>query len=102
MRPSTSSGNNLDRDPDKRSAYKIFLARKAAKDLKSLGTIYQPRVLKVIEELASNPMMGVKLKGQLEGLYKVKIPPIRVIYKLDVPNKIVLIVTIGHRQGFYK
>ncbi len=46
--------------------------------------------------------MGVKLKGELLGQYKIKIPPYRIIYKIYHTHLIILILKVKHRQGAYK
>ena len=79
----------------------VKLTRKAEKQLLKLGEQYQAKTLRAFDELERTPLLGVRLKGNVEGLYKIKIPPVRIIYQFDAKTKIVIIVAIGHRQGVY-
>ena len=81
--------------------YKVRLTRKASKQLEKLGVQYRAKTVKALDELEHTPLLGIKLKGPLNGLYKVKIPPIRIIYQIDTKTKVIIVVAIGHRQGIY-
>ena len=81
--------------------YSVKLTKQAKKQLDKLGTVYLTKTLKAIDELEIDPFLGNKMKGELKGLYRVKVPPIRIIYKPDIKRKNIIIIVIGHRQGIY-
>lgn len=82
--------------------YQIKLLNRAEKDLKKLDKIYLSKVSKAVDILALNPFLGEKMSGEFEGSYRIKIPPVRVIYTPDLKNKIIWVRAIGQRQGIYK
>lgn len=82
--------------------YQVKLSNQAEKDLKKLDKIYRIKVAKYIDLLAENPLLGEKMEGQLKGWFRVKIPPLRIIYTQDAENKIIWIRAIGHRGSVYK
>lgn len=82
--------------------YQVKLNNHAEKDLKKLSSIYRQKVVKSLDLLATNPFLGDKMSGEFIGSYRIKIPPIRIIYSVDRQNKIIQIRAIGHRQGVYK
>ena len=82
--------------------YQIFLSNKAEKNLKKLDKIYRLKAGKSIDFLANNPMVGAKMGGEHKGSYRIKIPPLRIIYTPDFKNKIIWIKAIGFRGGVYK
>ena len=82
--------------------YLVFLENRAKKDLKKLDKNLQEKVLKNLHFLKTNPFLGIKMQGEFKGFYRIKIPPLRIIYFLDLKNKIILIRAIGFRGGIYK
>ncbi len=54
--------------------------------------------------MSENPFEGShikKLKGRLEGKYRYNIGGLRVIYYVDVDNKIIYVEAIGPRGDVY-
>ena len=82
--------------------YTVILSGRAKKDLRKIDNRFKGKVTQSIELLRINPLMGEKMSGEFQGSFRVKIPPIRIIYTPDYKNKIILIRAIGHRQGIYK
>lgn len=81
--------------------YQIKVNKRAEKDLKKLSTVYKQKAVRSLNLLASNPLLGDKMSGEFLGSYRIKIPPIRIIYQADHQNKIIQVRAIGHRQGVY-
>lgn len=82
--------------------FRVKLTHRAEKDLKKLDKRYFLKVSQSIDLLSTNPFLGEKMGGEYKGSYRIKIPPIRIIYIPDIINKTILIKAIGHRQGVYK
>ena len=82
--------------------YQIDLTNRAEKELKTLDKLFKEKVSLTIDLLASNPFLGEKMGGEFRGCYRVKIPPLRIIYILDIPNRKIMVIAIRHRQGAYK
>jgi len=69
------------------------LTRSAAKELDSLPLAVQAKADALIARLDSEPALGKKLKGQLDGLRSVHLVRThRIIYKLDTSGPIVIAV----------
>lgn len=79
--------------------FELKLSNHAKKDLKRLDKSFLNRVSASLELLKTNPLLGQKMTGEFQGSYRIKIPPIRIIYRVDFMNKLILIRAIGHRQG---
>lgn len=75
--------------------YQVNLLNSAKKGLKRLDKRFQKRAILVLEQLKLNPFLGVKMTGELKGWYKIKIPPLRIVYTADFENKIIWIRAIG-------
>ena len=82
--------------------YQVNLPSRVRKDLKKLDSRFQRKIILSLRLLQRNPFLGEKMSGEFNGSYRIKIPPIRIIYTPDLKNKIVWIRAIGHRQGIYK
>lgn len=82
--------------------FRVELTNRAEKDLKRLDKIYQGKVSKYIDLLGINPLVGQKMSGEFRDSYRIKIPPLRIIYTPDFEKKIIWVRTIGFRGGVYK
>ncbi len=82
--------------------FQIKLSNRAKKDLKRLDKRFLDKVSVSIDVLVANPFLGEKMSGEYAGSYRVKIPPIRIIYSVDFEREIISIKTVGHRGDIYK
>lgn len=86
-------------------SYRVELTKQAEK---SFGLIMksQPdiglRIAHAIDNIASDPSLGVPLKGALKGLNKYRVGPYRIIYKIHRSHLLVVIIDIGHRKEIYR
>ncbi len=81
---------------------RITFSKPAEKAFLKLKLSDQKKISKAIDKLIKNPLTGEKLKGELEGQFKLYAWPYRVIYIFSSEENQVTIVAIGHRQGIYK
>lgn len=65
----------------------------------------QARLATAIDALAANPKpappVGSKLQGQ-PARYRLKLPPYRVIYRVDAKARTVTVVWVGLRRDAYR
>lgn len=81
--------------------HNVLLSPRAAKDVKKLPKNIRDRLYRVLVSLRANPLLGKKLKGELESKYSYKIWPYRIIYMIYGDRGIVYILRVLHRQGAY-
>jgi mRNA-degrading endonuclease RelE of RelBE toxin-antitoxin system len=81
---------------------KLILAKSAVKQYKKIPSTERKKILKRLDGLADNPLMGKKLNGDLEGSYSLRTWPYRIVYLFDSKKNQVQVVAIVHRQGAYK
>ena len=82
--------------------YQVNLLNSAKKDLKKLDKRFQQKVISLLRLLRNNPFLGEKMEGELKGWFRIKIPPLRIVYTPDFKNKIIWVRAIGFRGKVYK
>ena len=82
--------------------YRVNLLNSAKKDLKRLDRKFQQKTVFTLRLLEKNPFLGDKMAGIFEGWYRVKIPPLRIVYTPDTRNKIIWVRAIGFRGNIYR
>lgn len=82
--------------------YQVILAGQAKKGLEKLDTRYQEKVVGCLRMLKESPLLGQKMAGEFQGSFRIKIPPLRIIYTPDFKNKIIWVKAIGFRGGVYR
>lgn len=80
----------------------VNFSKSAEKSFLKLRLSDQKKIAKAIDKLEENPISGEKLKGEYEGLWRVRAWPYRIIYRYDPESEIIEVVSVGHRQGVYK
>jgi mRNA interferase RelE/StbE len=76
---------------------------RARKELRSLDTGIQKRILSYLHERATeNPRnFGKQLLGDKAGLWRYRIEDFRVICRLQDDKLVVFVVAVGHRKEIY-
>lgn len=85
--------------------YKVFLHKKAVKYYESLDDKGVKKINRVIDEINKNPFGGhhiKKLRGKQEGKYRYAVGDLRIVYRINDKDRIVLIEAIGPRGDIYK
>ncbi|HTK03653.1 MAG TPA: type II toxin-antitoxin system RelE/ParE family toxin [Alphaproteobacteria bacterium] len=80
----------------------LVVAKKVNKDFIKLPRHIQAKIIAAYGRMASVPISGVKLHGELAAYYKYRVGDYRIVYKFDVHEKLIQVVKIEHRQGVYK
>ena len=82
--------------------YETALTRNFLKELKKLPEDVKGKVLGAVDEIAANPFLGVKLRGELEGRWRWRIGKYRIIYIIDEPQKRIVLLDVGLRKFIYE
>jgi len=82
--------------------YKVKLTAKAKKELKQISRRHQLALGQIFEELKDYPNLGKPLGRGLKGRFSYRINVYRIVYKVNEKDKIVFILTAGHRGKVYK
>jgi len=84
--------------------FEIIFHNRAQKAYDKLDDKTASRINKAIEGLKVNPFLGKdikKLRGKLEGRYRLRVGALRVVYKVEVDESLIIIEAIGGRGDIY-
>ncbi|MBU4347221.1 type II toxin-antitoxin system RelE/ParE family toxin [Patescibacteria group bacterium] len=82
-------------------AFVLEIKPKARKDLDKIPENYRARIIAALDEIVRDPFSGKKLSGKKKGLFSFRVWPYRIIYAILGKELVVLVISIGHRQGVY-
>lgn len=84
--------------------YKIIWHKEALDDLKRLDTRLRQKIFEKVETyLSKDPIgLGKSLKQNLAGIFRYRYGNYRIIYVVNMPEKSMVILEVGHRKEIYK
>lgn len=74
----------------------------AAKALAAIPKRERERLIEAIDQLRETPAAGSALKGEFEGLRRLRVGTYRVVYEWRRAELVVLVIRIGHRRDVYR
>lgn len=81
--------------------YEAVFLNTFLKQFKKLPGNVKSRVKQRAQDLAANPYLGLRLKGNLEGFWKDRVGTYRIIYKIDESTKRIIFYDVDLRKGVY-
>jgi mRNA interferase RelE/StbE len=82
--------------------YNVVLSRDAARTLEKATPAMRRRIIAALERVKAKPHSGKRLRGELEGLFSLRIGGMRAVYEVDAEKKVVVVLAIGPRGDIYK
>jgi len=83
--------------------YKLKLSVKAKAQLKKISKVYyQEAISTALLDIKEDPFVGKLLTRELTGRFSYKVGMYRIVYKVKKKDKIVYIITAGHRSTVYQ
>jgi mRNA interferase RelE/StbE len=82
--------------------YNVVLSRNASRTLEKATPAMRRRITAALERLKSRPYSGQRLRGELEGLFSLRIGGMRAVYGLDTKKNAVVVLAVGPRGDIYK
>lgn len=81
--------------------YEAVFLNTFLKQFKKLSEDLQDRVKQRVQELAENPYLGLRLRGQLEGFWKDRVGDYRIIYKVEESTRRIVFHDVDLRKKVY-
>ena len=82
--------------------YSVRIKASAAKQLARLDVGTRRLLVEQIDRLAIDPHVGTVLKGELDGLRRVRVGAYRIVFEVRNRELLVLFVRVGHRSSVYR
>ena len=82
--------------------YDVLLSRGAARTLERMTPGTRARILRALEKAQDDPLRAKRLRGELEGLFSLRIGQVRIVYEVDPEERLIVIHGIGPRGDVYK
>lgn len=79
-----------------------MLTAKARRELKTLSKFHKESIISFFEELKEDPFIGKPLTRNLIRRFSIRVGVYRIIYKINREDKIVTIISSGHRSIVYQ
>jgi len=83
-------------------AYKVRLTSFANRIAKKFSPEIKKAAKAALKELSQNPFSGKELQAELSGFRSCKFLRYRIVYKIDVKEKVIVVWAIGHRRDIYE
>lgn len=82
-----------------KAKFEVRFTPRFLKEIKALDKEVQVRILQEVNLLKTNPYAGKLLRGELKGIYSLRIGDYRVLYQIK--GNVILLLVVGHRKRVY-
>ena len=82
-------------------SYKIIWDKKALDFFNKLQPIISKRIYKKISGLKGNPFSKDIKRLKREKAFRLRVGDYRVIFDIDIKNRVIIILRLGHRKNIY-
>ena len=82
--------------------YSVRIRASAAKQIARIDGDARRLVVEQIDRLASDPHVGTVLKGEVQGLRRVRVGVYRIVFEVQDRDLVVLVVRVGHRSSVFR
>ena len=82
--------------------HELRIFKQAGREIKIISRRHQKALLEVLNEIRENPFAGKPLNRELTGKYSYRVGVYRIIYKINKKDKIIFVLSAGHRSRVYK
>ena len=81
--------------------FELRISKRAEKQIKKLKKEYRVEVIDALTEIREDPLLGKPLDRDLNGRFSYRIRTYRIIYRINQKDKVVDILSAGHRDTVY-
>lgn len=82
--------------------FKLVISPQAQKELKRISKEHQRAIRIALSDLKQDPFVGKSLTRELTGKFSYRVSVYRIIYKISKQDRVVSILTTGHRSTIYQ
>ena len=82
--------------------YKLRISSRAENEIKKISHSHQKAIILALTEIKEEPFLGKPLTRELTGKFSFRVGVYRIIYKVNKKDKVIDILTAGHRATAYE
>lgn len=82
--------------------YRLEITAQARRELKTIQQLYEEEVSSALREIKEDPLTSKALVDELKGRYSYRIDVYRIIYTINRKDKVISVLSAGHRSTIYK
>lgn len=82
--------------------YKLRISSRVINEIKKISHSHQKAIILALTEIKEEPFLGKPLARGLTGKFSFRVGVYRIIYKVNKKDKIIDILTAGHRATVYE
>ena len=82
--------------------YKLVIPERVEKQLQKIDPRFQRAIDSALDRLCQFPKLGMPLRGELKGYFRLRVSRYRIVYRFDHKKKTIYLVAIAHRRVVYK
>ena len=83
-------------------SYAVSIERSAQRSLARIAAPYQARIIDVIGRLSDEPRPTGARKLTNRPAWRIRVGDYRIIYEIDDPQSVVVVVVVSHRREAYR
>jgi len=84
------------------AGYKLIISNRARNVLKILPKRYQQTIILTLMEIQENPLIGKSLARERTGQFSYKVGTYRIIYRINKKDRVIQVLSAGHRSTVYQ
>jgi mRNA-degrading endonuclease RelE of RelBE toxin-antitoxin system len=82
--------------------YKLRISSRAESEIKKISHHHQKAIILAFTDIKEEPFLGKPLTRELTGKFSFRVGVYRIIYKVNKKDKVIDILTAGHRATVYE
>jgi len=82
--------------------YSLVPTKEFLKSLEKLDRQTNQRIIRSIEDIALKPFLGKPLRGELQGIYSLRVGEYRVLYSINTRKRELIVHVAKHRSKVYE
>lgn len=82
--------------------YRVVATRTFRKDFDAYPADLQERIRRKVRTLETDPRRHKRLRGELKGLWSLRVGDYRVVYEIEEEAGRVVLLFTGHRRSVYR
>jgi len=81
--------------------YRLLVSKRAENEIKKLSKEYRYILIQSLQEIKEDPFLGKPLTRNFAGRFSYRVGVYRIIYKVNVKENVIKVISAGHRSVVY-